>query len=493
MLNNNGVKNTREPSLKNLPEKSEIREDNYFCKQPDKLEHYKNLIENYKDVLARYDLDLRFKYITPNINEYTGKNAEHYLGKTHLESDFFPDMAKVFDEYLNECINTKKPMDVDFSIMSINGLVYANSRIYPEYDLNGNVKSVLTITRDDTHRIKSEKTLKAKEEKYRALFESNPNYIVVIGLDGIIQDVNQATEKVFGAYKEDLIGKNFMELDFIPKDDLLFHYEKVSHLLNHGDLSPYEAPVIDKNGNLRWIEILLSYVKRENDIDNILIICNDINQRRVTEEEIKASFNEKENILSEIHHRVMNNMQIISSLLNLQTQFTKEDNENNLDILKECQNRVMAMAMIHEKLYQSKAFTFIKFDDYLEKMVRDLFKSYNIPNENIKLIIESEDIWFNLETAVPCGLIINELVSNCLKHTCPKEKGEIYVYFKKKMDKYILIISDNGQGLGKNFNLDTADSHGFKIVNNLVDQLRGTIILKKTPGTTFKITFKELE
>lgn len=215
--------------------------------------------------------------------------------------------------------------------------------------------------------------------------------------------------------------------------------------------------------------------------------------RMYSEAAIKESLREKEALLTEIHHRVKNNMQIISSLLNLQSQYVEGD-EVAADVLKESQNRVKSMAMLHEKLYQSGSLTEIRFDDYVERLVTDLFYTYKIPEDQIKSVIEVEEVQLNMETAVPCGLIISELVSNSLKHAFPnKKKGELTVLVKKQKDEYELIISDNGVGLPDELDFKKTNTLGLQLVKSLVAQIDGEIELDRSHGTEFKIRFKELK
>ena len=212
----------------------------------------------------------------------------------------------------------------------------------------------------------------------------------------------------------------------------------------------------------------------------------------MVEKKLKESVKEKEILLKEIHHRVKNNMQIISSLLNIQTRYL--DDEESINVLKESQNRVKSMAMIHEKLYGSSDFNKIYFDDYIESLVWDLFYSYSIEKGTINPILEIDDVKLNIETSIPCGLIITELVSNSLKYAFPNQlKGELKVSLKNKDDHYKLIISDNGIGFPKNIDFKNTKSLGLELVNNLVEQIDGNIQLENSKGTKFKITFKELE
>ena len=206
-------------------------------------------------------------------------------------------------------------------------------------------------------------------------------------------------------------------------------------------------------------------------------------------DQLKTSIKEKDVLLQEIHHRVKNNMQIISSLLNLQ--ITYLDDEEAVNLLKESQNRVRSMAIIHEKLYQSNDFTKINLSEYINSLVNGLFYSYSI-KKTIHSIINIDNVELNIETAVPVGLILNELISNSLKHGFKKGNGEVYIKLKAVNDKYEMVVGDNGTGFPKDLDFRKTESLGLQLVNNLVNQIDGVIKMSTDQGTEFKIIFPEL-
>jgi two-component sensor histidine kinase len=201
--------------------------------------------------------------------------------------------------------------------------------------------------------------------------------------------------------------------------------------------------------------------------------------------------NKKQLLLKEIYHRVKNNLQIIISLLNLQSQKTKD--KNVIEILTDSQNRIRSMALIHERLYKSKDLSGINIKEYIQDLANNLFHSYGVHSNRIKLNIDIDDIIINLDTATPCGLIITELVSNSLKHAFPEgKKGELIIRLKSDNDKnFALIVKDNGIGFPKDLDFRKTNTLGMQLVTGLVSQLKGTIDLDQSSGTEFKIIFKE--
>jgi Amt family ammonium transporter len=208
----------------------------------------------------------------------------------------------------------------------------------------------------------------------------------------------------------------------------------------------------------------------------------------------ESSLQEKELLLREIHHRVKNNLQVISSLLSLQSRSSKD--EQAIEMAKESQNRIKVMALIHEKLYRSKDFANVEFNDYIKNLVNDLFASYKVSTSRISLKMNIENISLGIDTAIPTGLIINELVTNCLKYAFSKEKvGEIRISLLSLGDgQNELIVSDNGVGLPETLDIKKAESLGLRMITNLTERsLHGKVMINKDNGTEFRIIFKEKE
>jgi two-component sensor histidine kinase len=214
-------------------------------------------------------------------------------------------------------------------------------------------------------------------------------------------------------------------------------------------------------------------------------------ERKRAEKQIKASLREKEVLLQEVHHRVKNNMQIISSLLRLQSRKIK--GKRALQAFESSYNRVKSMVLIHERLYQSRDFARVDFAEYVHGLTNHLFSLFHIGPETVKLDINIKDISLDLNTAIPCGLIVNELVSNSLKHAFPDDrKGKVKIVMKSLNTNEIeLTASDNGIGIPEDLDFRETESLGLHLVSILAeDQLRGKIKLDKTKGTRFEIKFK---
>lgn len=205
---------------------------------------------------------------------------------------------------------------------------------------------------------------------------------------------------------------------------------------------------------------------------------------------VSQLLNDKEMLIKEIHHRVKNNLMVISSLLNLQSRYIKDEEARN--IFKESQNRARSMALIHERLYRSSDLKKIEFGEYIRTLTKDLFETYVTDKDKIRLNIEVSELDIDINTSIPLGLIINELVSNSLKYAFPGDKkGYINIKLHKDGENYILEVSDDGVGFPKDLDFQRTDSLGMQLVNNLTLQLKGKIELIRSHGTRFIITFPE--
>lgn len=257
----------------------------------------------------------------------------------------------------------------------------------------------------------------------------------------------------------------------------------------------YESEIISKSGQHRWASSTLTPILNDQgQLKNIVVIDTDITLRKHMEEQIRAALEEKGLLLREIHHRVKNNLQIIISLFNLQTSYVTDNNAYKA--LKEGQDRIKSMALIHERFYQSDGLSKIDFDDYIKRLAENLMQSFKVTTEQVSLIIHAEKISLDIDTAVPCGLIINEIVSNSLKHAFKTErKGEICIGLSQtETDRFRLEISDNGIGMSEGFTLQTSDSLGIQLIQALTDQLEGEMQIESTPGKGVKyiINFKRI-
>jgi PAS domain S-box-containing protein len=255
----------------------------------------------------------------------------------------------------------------------------------------------------------------------------------------------------------------------------------------------YESEIEHKNGQKKWASSTLTPILyQDGRLKNVVVIDTDITLRKNMEEQIRAALEEKGLLLREIHHRVKNNLQIIISLFNLQTSYVQD--ENAYKALKEGQDRIKSMALIHERFYQTDGLTKIDFDDYIKRLAENLMRSFKIKPDQVALKIHAERISLDIDTAVPCGLIINEVVSNSFKHAFKDgRKGEVAVTLEQVADdRFCLTMADNGVGFPEGYSAENSESLGIQLIQALTDQLEGTMKMENIPGAGVKfiIDFK---
>ncbi|MDH3972935.1 MAG: response regulator [Deltaproteobacteria bacterium] len=213
---------------------------------------------------------------------------------------------------------------------------------------------------------------------------------------------------------------------------------------------------------------------------------------RSTNKALKASLSEKEVLLREIYHRTKNNMQVICAMLSFKSQFVDDDKFSA--ILEDTENRIMSMALVHEKLYQSKSLSLIDLGDFIKDLILHLREVYSSAEGRVSINLDLAEVLLNIDSAVPCGLVINELLTNAFKHAFPEERtGSIRIAVNRKEDETIKIeISDNGIGMPEGFDFNKVKSYGLQIVSSIVKkQLNGDIVTDGSLGTSYEVSFKE--
>ena len=224
-------------------------------------------------------------------------------------------------------------------------------------------------------------------------------------------------------------------------------------------------------------------------IAKVQAIAEDITDNKKAEETLRQSLHEKEVLLREIHHRVKNNLQIISSLLNLQSGCL--DDEVAINAIKESQNRIRSMALVHENLYRSESLARVNFREYMNSLTNFLMASFREKSSGIRLELNLDQVFLSVDQAIPSGLIVNELISNCMKHAFPEGKnGLVQVELKSLEDGRVsFLVRDDGIGLTPCWKISETETMGMKLVTALVKQLRGTIEVESSQGSAFKISF----
>ena len=410
----------------------------------------------------------------------------------------------------NKALNEKSSLSIDFRIKLADGeertVHMLSETIFDEKNCPVRIKG---IVQDITERKKTEEKIKALAD----IVESSNDAIITLSLEGIIINWNKAAEHIYGYSAEEILGKNVSILE-PPK--IKGEIKQLSEQIKLGEkIQQYETLRLKKDGSILNVSITLSPVfDSSGKLMAISGIVRNITRRIKAE---KALAKAEEARIKEIHHRIKNNLQVISSLLDLQAnKFSHLEVckvSEVLEAFKESQNRVGSMALIHEELYKGDNIETLNFADYLLKLTKDLLNSYRVGRDNISLKLDLEQVYLSIDTAIPLGIIVNELVSNSLKHAFPnRQTGEIKISLLRTEDAinkeicevsgkneqkngfyYSLKVSDNGKGILKEIDIKNTDTLGLQLVSILVEQIDGKIKLKRDQGTEFTIWFNNIE
>jgi PAS domain S-box-containing protein len=421
--------------------------------------------------------DYRYLEVNPKFEQIMGIGRDQIIGKRYKE--LVPvDTTQWLDNYFKVAL-TGEPCTYEF---------YSNEfrihfETYAYQPAKGQV-SVLII--NVTERKWAEAALRESEEKFRVLAETSPAGIILYQGEKIIY-ANSASARIFGYSVEELLEMTFWER---THEDFVETVRERGRARLRGENVPnqYECRFVTKGGETFWAIISVGCLEYRGKPAGIVTLI-DVTETKRAEQRIQASLAEKVVMLKEIHHRVKNNLQIISSLLELQSDTIAD--EDSRRFINESQNRIRSMALVHEKLYHAESFASINFGDYIDSLTQYLFSTLVSDPDQIFFTVDAGDFLLGIDEAIPCGLIVNELVSNSLKHAFPDgRKGEISVRCHTGEEGLItLTVSDNGVGLPPGLDFRNTETLGLQLVTMLVKQLRGDIEVDGA-GTTFVVHFR---
>ncbi|MDZ7992187.1 MAG: PAS domain S-box protein [Nostoc sp. EfeVER01] len=435
------------------------------------------------------DQELRYSLINEALAEINGIPAAEHIGKTTWE--IVPDIARNQDQAFRQVLTTGEPildLEVRGETPKFPGVIRTwLASYFPIQSEADEPMSMGIVVVEISDRKRAEQMLELQAVITRNMAEG---ICLVRATDGVFVYANPKFDQMFGYEPGELIGQhvsivNYGDKHHTPKD---VSQAICAAILEHRE-AIYEVHNIKKDGTPFWCSATASVFEHPEYGSVLVAIQQDITEQKQAEEKIKASLKEKEVLLKEIHHRVKNNLGIVSSLLQMQCRRTQDPVVTA--ILRDSQNRIASIALVHEKLYRSEDLADIDFAQYIPDLTTHLFDSYNVSSSQIKLNIQVDNASLDIETAIPCGLIINELVSNALKYAFVGNiEGKIEVKFYQESESTLtLIIRDNGVGLPENFDSKKTKTIGITLVQGLVKQLRGKLEIDSQQGTEFKITF----
>lgn len=375
------------------------------------------------------------------------------------------------------------------SRIEVNGYCF---EVHCTYQTNpyGDVTGIIGMARDISGDIILKEAQNIQENYFSQLFENSPEAIVILDTEDRVVNINKSFENLFQFQLGEIKG-NYINGLIVP-DDLTSSASELSYKVRAGETVKTETVRKSRDGSSFQVSVTAYPITVGKKQMGIYGIYNDITKRKRNEDQVKKSLVEKEILLKEIHHRVKNNLQIIGSLLNFQTKFIKD--KDSLEKFKISQNRIKSIALIHEKLYQTKNVSRIEFESYVKSLAAHIFSVFGADTGNISYKINANNVFLSVDNAIPCGLIINELITNALKHAFPDNRqGLITIDLEYKNTNYFLTVSDNGVGISKDVDIDNSNTLGMQLIKTLLIQLNAEMVLNNENGTSFSIVFSNID
>lgn len=442
---------------------------------------------NMADIICQANNDGSYIYISPSVKSVLGYEPLELVGKSMY--DFIhPDDVGAVTSCMTDAVAKCITQSSQYRYRKADGsYIWLETMGTPLFNKEGEVSGFVCNSRDITQQKNADDALRESEEKYRTLIESASDFISVMDYNGLFLLVNKRGANRFNMEPPEILGKSLRE--FFPEsaDKQL---ELIKKVFSTGEGLEVEIP-ITFHGTGLWYSISIQPLfGSENKVQNVQVIARDITDIKETQIKLEQALKDKDMLMKEIYHRVKNNLMVISSLLNLQSRYIEDEEAKG--IFKESQNRAHSMAIIHERLYRSSDLKKIDFGDYIRTLANDLYHTYVPDPGRVNLQINVDEVMMDINTSIPLGLIINELLSNSMKHGFPDDtKGDIIVDFHKIDDDFILEVRDTGIGIPEDMDIYNTGSLGMQLVTSLTQQISGELELTRSPETSFRITFQE--
>jgi PAS domain S-box-containing protein len=441
------------------------------------------VVEGISDAIYVKDLHGRYLMINAACAGFLGMTVADVIGKD--DRDLFPpETAHVVMDRDRQVMTTGEQVTFEETVTAagVTRTYLSTKGVYR--DPHGVVIGLIGISRDITAQKRAEQALRDSEQRFRTFVDHATDTFFLHDARGTILDANQQACESLGYTRDELVGMT--PADFDP-DATPTRYEMIGRALEAGEVIAFDSRHRRKDRSVFPVEVRIRPFWQAGHRLGVSL-ARDITDRKRAEAQLRASLREKEVLLKEVHHRVKNNLQLISSLLALQAGTLTD---RAAAALAESQNRVRAMALVHEHLYRSGDLASVRLAGHVEALCAQLYRSYGVDPGRVALDLRVADVALDLDRAIRCGLVINELVSNALKHGFPAGRpGRIGVQLAARPDEcYTLTVTDNGVGLPPALDPARCDSLGLQLVSDLAVQLGGSLTLSREGGTAVTVRF----
>jgi PAS domain S-box-containing protein len=453
-------------------------------------EQYRELADSITDVFFAMDNELRYTYWNKASETLTGIESRDAIGRSI--NDIFPDTPEIrkVTEIYRQVLKARQPKTFESQYIIGEQTLFFEIRVYPSFG------GISVFTRNITGHKQAEKALLESEMKHRILIEELSDPLFTFTPEGQYTFANQALAEGFDTTVENIIGKKIW--DFFPKEEADKRFASLNQVFRTGEKTVLEGVVPRSDGDRYYVTSISPIKDKTGKVISAICSSKNITDRKQAEETVKSALAEREVLLREIHHRVKNNLAGIISLINLQISSLTDPVQ--ISRFKDLETRIWGMALVHESLYSTKDIALINVASYTENLTRHLFQIYDTGSP-IRCRIEMGDVTMPIETAIPCGLVMGEIVTNSLKYAFPKtfscrethgEPCTITLTLHREGSDYLLGVADNGIGMQKGIDVSRPHSLGLYLIRHIVEhQLRGSLETRITNGTAYTIRFPE--
>ncbi len=431
----------------------------------------------------------RYVYVNRPWEGALGRNASNALGKA--TQDVWPlESALLLRETDEAVLASDESMEFVRSLTDPAGkIIHLWVCKFPVRDAYGN-KYVGGVALDITKQKNDEKALKESEEKFRLLVETMNDGVGITDADGIVTYINDRVTEITGFSRNEIMGRKITDfVDSVTREKFAEQFAQ----RKEGRSGIYEVVFVCKDG--QPIPLILSskpLFGEDGTFRGALAVATNIGEFKQTQERLLASLKEKDVLLQEVHHRVKNNLQLMLSLLRMQSRRIEEP--RILEVLRDAENRVFSISLVHEKLYLSPTLSTIQMGPYVKALTSHVVQAYQGASSQIAVVVHVDEVTFSLDTAIPLGMILTELVSNVLRHAFPPgTKGQLRVALRAKNDDmYELSVADTGVGSDVQRDACARESLGLDLVRTFTAQLEGNVEIENGGGTTVRISFRDI-
>ncbi len=447
---------------------------------------YQNLFENLNQPILVFDSYEKNIILTnPAASETLGYSANELVDKS-LAGLFPESIIKFIEPIFNSMAESNLTSAASIPFLSQN-----NDIIYLDINaskMNLGSRNCLVFFLCES---KTKNAVIDSSSNFKLAVNASTDVIILTDNSGRIKELNPKAQMLL-KLDEDTSLEQYNAFSLIFKDNEEKKNYFVKQAISQEKRKFFEWSLVDLNNELVPLEVSISLIRdNEEKKSGFIIIGRDISERKKNELEIRKSLYEKDYLLKEIHHRVKNNLQVIHSILSLQARYI--DAPEIIKVIEESQDRIKSMSFIHEYLYQSKDLSKIDMNHYIEKLCEYLHLSYSDSEKNISIKMNCQNLKVDLQTATPCGLIINELISNSLKHAFKDaQQGMINITFALIGKEYILNVKDNGKGFDDEVKIASSNSLGIRLIKILTEQLQGTVSFYNNDGAVCEIKFPKV-